>query len=330
MNDRMVLVTGAGGFIGGHLIRALIDQGRTRIRAVDIKPIADWCQVFPGVDNRSVDLRGMSACAEVAAGAAEVYNLACNMGGMGFIEAHKAECMMSVLINTQLLMAARHSGAERYFFSSTACVYAAGKQDRPDVAPLKEDDVYPAMPEDGYGWEKLFGERMCRHFHEDFGVETRIGRYHNTYGPHGTYSGGREKAPAAICRKVIAAQLSGSNDIEVWGDGLQTRSFMYVDDCIEGTLRLMASEVREPLNIGSDEPVSINQLIDVVEEIAGQRFRRHYDLSAPTGVRGRSSDNTRIRKTLGWSPSTRLRDGIETTYRWIYQQMMLHGRHSGR
>src|SRR5262249_52668316 len=248
-------------------------------------------------------------------------NLACDMGGMGFIETHKAECMISVLINTHMLMAARDARAERYFYSSSACVYAADKQTRADVAPLKEADAYPAMPEDGYGWEKLFSERMCRHFREDFGLETRVARYHNGYGPHGTYDGGREKAPAAICRKVIAAQLAGQREIEVWGDGEQTRSFMFIDDCLYGTRTLMASGVRDPINIGSDELVTINQLIDIVENTAGVRLERRYNLGAPKGVRGRCSDNTEIKKQLGWAPSVRLRDGMEKTYRWIYEQM---------
>ena len=320
--DQLVVVTGAGGFIGGHLIGELRRLGQTRLRAVDVKPIGEWYQSFPDVDNRELDLRERAACDAAAAGAHEIYNLACDMGGMGFIETHKAECMISVLINTHMLMAARDAKAGRFFYSSSACVYAAGKQTRPDVAPLKEEDAYPAMPEDGYGWEKLFSERMCRHFHEDFGLETRIARYHNVYGPHGTYEGGREKAPAAICRKVIAAQLAKAADIEVWGDGEQTRSFMYIDDCLKGTRSLMHSEIREPLNIGSDELVTINQLIDLVEDIAGARFKRRYILNAPKGVRGRCSDNTLITRKLGWAPSIRLRDGLEKTYRWIHDQMV--------
>jgi nucleoside-diphosphate-sugar epimerase len=309
-ND-LILVAGGGGFIGGHLIADLRRSGYTRLRAV-----------FPDVDNRQLDLRERRACDESAAGASEIYNLACDMGGMGFIETHKAECMISVLINTHMLMAARDAAVGRYFYSSSACVYAAGKQTRPDVAPLKEEDAYPAMPEDGYGWEKLFSERMCRHFREDFGLETRIARYHNVYGPHGTYDGGREKAPAAICRKVIAAQLEGSDEIEVWGDGEQTRSFMYIDDCLHGTRTLLASDIREPINIGSDELVTINQLIDIVEEISGKKLKRRYNLSAPKGVRGRCSDNTEIKRALGWAPSIRLRDGMEKTYRWIHDQMV--------
>ena len=247
------------------------------------------------------------------------------MGGMGFIETHKAECMLSVLISTHMLEAAKNAAVERYFYSSSACVYAAEKQTTTDGAALKEDDAYPAMPEDGYGWEKLFSERLCRHFTEDYGLETRVARYHNVYGPHGTFDGGREKAPAAICRKVIAAKSLGHHDIEVWGDGKQTRSFTYIDDCLHGTRALMASGVREPLNIGSAELVTINQLIDVVEDIAGITLGRRYNLDAPKGVRGRYSDNTRIRQTLGWAPSISLRDGMEQTYRWIYDQMCQSG-----
>ena len=321
--DDLVVVTGAGGFIGGHLVADLWRRGHRRLRAVDIKPFDEWHQVTAGADNRRLDLRQREACEEAAAGGRAIYNLACDMGGMGFIETHKTECMLSVLINTHMLMAARDARAERYFYSSSACVYAAEKQTRPDVAPLKEEDAYPAMPEDGYGWEKLFSERMCRHFHEDFGLETRVARYHNVYGPFGTFDGGREKAPAALCRKVIEAVRSGSRSIEVWGDGEQTRSFMYIDDCVTGTLRLMASAVREPLNIGSDELVTINQLLDIVEEIAGVRLTRRYKRDAPRGVRGRCSDNTMVKQKLGWAPTTRLREGMERTYRWIYDRMMV-------
>ena len=249
--------------------------------------MAEWYQSFPEVDNRQLDLRDRRACAEAAAGAREIYNLACDMGGMGFIETNKAVCMLSVLINTHMLLAARESGVERYFYSSSACVYAADKQTRPDVAPLREEDAYPAMPEDGYGWEKLFSERMCRHFREDFGLVTRVARYHNVYGPHGTYQGGREKAPAAMCRKSHRSEDGAANsEIEIWGDGEQTRSFMYIDDCLYGTRALMASDVTEPINIGSDELVTINQLVDIVEDIAGRKFKRRYNLDAPKGVRG--------------------------------------------
>jgi nucleoside-diphosphate-sugar epimerase len=319
--EAMILVTGAGGFIGGHLMSRLRAEGHTRIRGVDIKPFAEWYQRFDDVENLCLDLQRREACHQACAGVADVFNLASDMGGMGFIETHKAACMLSVLINTHMLVAARHAGVRRYFFSSSACVYAADRQTSPAVVPLKEDDAYPAMPEDGYGWEKLFGERLCRHFHEDFGVETRVARYHNVYGPHGTFDGGREKAPAAICRKVIDAVLADRSEIEIWGDGEQTRSFTYIDDCVEGTLRLMRSGVREPLNLGSAELVTINQLVDLVEEIAGVRLTRRYKLDAPKGVRGRNSDNTLIGSRLGWSPSTPLREGLKATYDWIFRQM---------
>jgi nucleoside-diphosphate-sugar epimerase len=321
--DDLVVVTGAGGFIGGHLVGDLVSSGYKRIRAVDIKPLGEWYQRHPSVDNRVADLGDRAACQAAAKDAREIFNLAADMGGMGFIETHKAECMLSVLINTHMLMAAKDAGTERFFYSSSACVYAADKQTRPDVAPLREEDAYPAMPEDGYGWEKLFSERMCRHFREDYGLQTRVARYHNVYGPHGTYDGGREKAPAAICRKIIQAELNGASEIEVWGDGEQTRSFMYIDDCVYGTRRLLASDVIDPINIGSDELVTINQLIDIVEDIAGKRFKRRYNVGAPKGVRGRCSENTLIKQKLGWAPSIRLRDGMEKTYRWIREQMTM-------
>jgi GDP-D-mannose 3',5'-epimerase len=319
-ND-LVVVTGAGGFIGGHLVAELRRRTHRRIRAVDIKPLDEWYQAFDDVENCILDLRERGACDVSAKGAHAIFNLAADMGGMGFIELHRAECMLSVLINTHMLMAARDAGVERFFFSSSACVYAADRQTSPDVVPLRESDAYPAMPEDGYGWEKLFGERMCRHFQEDFGLATRIARYHNVYGPYGTYDGGREKAPAAICRKVIQAQISGSGTIDIWGDGEQTRSFTYIDDCLEGTLRLMTSQVDEPLNVGSDQLVTINQLVDAVERIAGVMLTRRYKLDAPKGVRGRNSDNTLIRERLGWAPSVRLEVGLRQTYYWIHQQM---------
>jgi nucleoside-diphosphate-sugar epimerase len=243
------------------------------------------------------------------------------MGGMGFIETHKAECMLSVLINTHMLMAAKEVGVKRFFYSSSACVYAAERQTSAAVVALKEADSYPAMPEDGYGWEKLFSERMCRHFTEDFKLATRVARYHNVYGPLGTYDGGREKAPAAICRKVIAAKMNGSNEIEIWGDGEQTRSFMYIDDCLIGSNSIMASDVAEPLNLGSDELVTINRLVDIVEEIAGIKLKRKYKLDAPKGVRGRNSDNNLIKARLDWAPSISLRVGMEKTYRWILGEM---------
>jgi len=321
MSSNKIVICGAGGFIGGHLVADLLRQGHQDIRAIDCKPFDKWYQRFPQVENVILDLRGKEACEQALAGAGQVYNLAADMGGMGFIENNRALCMLSVLINTHLLMAARQAGVERYFYSSSACVYAAGKQTSPNVVPLKEEDAYPAMPEDGYGWEKLFSERMCRHFREDFGLTTRVARYHNVYGPHGTYDGGREKAPAAICRKVIQAKLSGKHEIEIWGDGHQTRSFMYIDDCLKGTQAIMASDIIEPINLGSSELVTINQLVDIVEEIAGVKLHRTYNLKAPKGVNGRNSDNTLILKYLGWEPNIRLRDGLEKTYRWIYEEM---------
>jgi nucleoside-diphosphate-sugar epimerase len=322
MSDGLIVVAGGGGFIGGHLVASLRDQGRTRVRSVDTKPLDDWYQQFDDVDNRQLDLQRLPDCETAVEGATEVYNVAADMGGMGFIENNKALCMLSVLINTHLLMASRDAGVAKYFFASSACVYAEDKQRTTELDDgLREEDAYPAMPEDGYGWEKLFSERMCRHYHEDFGMHTRIARYHNVYGPHGTWEGGREKAPAAICRKVIQAKLSGAHEIEIWGDGEQTRSFTYIDDCLDGTQRLMQSEVTEPLNLGSDQMVSINQLVDIVEQIAGVELVRRYDLSAPKGVRGRNSNNDRIRKLLGWAPSIRLEYGIEKTYAWIFDQI---------
>ncbi len=319
--DDMVVVAGGGGFIGGHLVGDLLRQGFKRIRAVDLKPFGEWYQLHPEVENRQLDLRDRSHAIEAVRGARVVYNLAADMGGMGFIEANKALCMLSVQINTHLLLAAREFDVDRYFFSSSACVYAADKQDTADVVPLRESDAYPAMPEDGYGWEKLFSERMCRHFLEDFSLQTRVARYHNAYGPFGTYDGGREKAPAAICRKIAIAKLTGDHSIEIWGDGEQTRSFMYVDDCVKGTQLILNSDITEPLNLGSDQLVTINELVDIIERIAGIDVERRYNLDAPKGVRGRNSDNTLISSLLGWAPSIRLEDGLETTYRWIYDQV---------
>jgi len=320
MGGRLVLVAGAGGFIGGHLVSTLLGRGVSRIRAVDIKPLDEWYQVFPDVENLQLDLCDRQSCLLVCEGVADVYQLAADMGGMGFIEANKAACMLSVLITTQMLMAARERGVERFFYTSSACVYNADKQSSEDLAALKEQDAYPATPEDGYGWEKLFSERMCRHFTEDYGILTRVVRLHNVYGPHGTWDGGREKAPAAISRKVAAAVIDGTNEIEIWGDGTRTRSFMCIDDCITGISKIMDSAVDEPINLGSSERVTINQLVDTVEEIAGVNLERRYILDAPTGVAGRSSDNTMIRERLGWEPETSLRDGLEVTYRWVYEQ----------
>ena len=320
-NSKSVLVAGAGGFIGGHMVAKLIEQGYSTILAVDIKPMEEWYQSFSGVDNRVLDLKLLEHCKKAITGVNEVYNLAADMGGMGFIENNKALCMLSSLINTHLLMASRDSDVGRYFFASSACVYAADKQTTPENPGLKESDAYPAMPEDGYGWEKLFSERMCRHFVEDYGIKTRMARYHNVYGPEGTWDGGREKAPAAICRKVIQAKLSGKHEIEIWGDGRQTRSFMYIDDCIKGTQMLMHSDISEPVNIGSAEMVTINQLVDIIEEIADLKVFRKYNLDAPKGVRGRSSDNALIESLLDWSPNISLKEGLEKTYKWIYDQI---------
>ena len=323
--DDLIVVTGAGGFIGGHMVSALRDKGYRRLRAVDRKPQAWWFQAFDDVDNLRLDLRDREACYRALDGAAYVFNFAADMGGMGFIESHKAMCMLSVLINTHLLLAARDNAVKRYFYASSACVYAADKQTDTEVTALEEADAYPAMPEDGYGWEKLFSERMCRHFTEDFGLETRVARYHNVYGPLGTYDGGREKAPAALCRKVIRAKASNDRSLEIWGDGEQRRSFMYIDDCLRGTLGLMASDCREPLNVGSAELVSINELVDMIEAIAGVEVERRYEPDAPQGVRGRNSDNTRLHALLGWEPDTPLRQGLHHTYAWIAEAMRTLG-----
>ncbi len=320
MAEELVVVTGGGGFIGAISSAACSPTATGFARSIR-RRWSSGISCSRDAENLVLDLSLADACDEALAGATIVYNLAADMGGMGFIEANKARCMLSVLINTHLLQSARRHGVERYFFSSSACVYAADKQLTPDIAPLKESDAYPAEPEDGYGWEKLFSERMCRHFTEDFGLTTRVARYHNVYGPHGTWTGGREKAPAAICRKVAEAKISGDHEIEIWGDGEQTRSFMYIDDCVEGTRKIMDSDIDVPINLGSSEMVTINGLVDIVEEIAGIKVTRRYDLDAPKGVRGRNSDNTMILERLGWEPSITLRDGLEQTYRWIYDQV---------
>lgn len=328
MSNKHILVAGGGGFIGGHLVSDLRRRGFSNIRVVDIKPTSQWYQVFDGVENIVADLKEIENCRAACQGIDEVYNLAADMGGMGFIENNKALCMLSVLINTHLLMAAKEFGVERYFYASSACVYNADKQKSADVVALKEEDAYPAMAEDGYGWEKLFSERMCRHFREDFGLVARVARFHNVYGPHGTWDGGREKAPAAICRKVIQAKASGNHEIEIWGDGSQTRSFMYIDDCILGIDKITHSDIDVPINLGSNELVTINGLVDIVEDIAGIKLQRNYNLDAPKGVNGRNSDNTLINELLGWEPSIRLRDGMERTYAWIFDQFQ--ARQSGR
>jgi GDP-D-mannose 3', 5'-epimerase len=321
LKGQRAVVCGAGGFIGGHLVKSLQANGANVIRAVDIKPREEWYQASPDVENLILDLKDRDNCERAAKGADVVFQLAADMGGMGFIENNKALCMLSVLTNTHMLLAARYAGVQRYFYSSSACVYNADKQKSPEVVPLTEQDAYPAMPEDGYGWEKLFSERMCRHFEEDFGLQCRVARYHNVYGPLGTWTGGREKAPAAICRKVLEAKMSGKHEIEIWGDGKQTRSFMYIDDCTRGTQAIAESEIHEPINLGSSELVTINQLVDIVEEIAGVRLHRRYKLDAPKGVNGRNSDNTKIVEYLNWEPSIRLKDGLRITYEWIAQEM---------
>ncbi|MFF5481329.1 NAD-dependent epimerase/dehydratase family protein [Streptomyces sp. NPDC012935] len=315
-----VVVAGGGGFIGGHLAAHLLSQGLT-VRCVDIKPQHEWQQVHAGAENVVADLSLLESARAAVRNARQVYMLAADMGGMGFIENHKAACMMSVLTSTHMLKAAQEAGVERYFYSSSACVYAADKQGDPKVTALKEEDAYPAQPEDGYGWEKLFSERMCRHFEEDYGFTCRVARYHNVYGPAGTWTGGREKAPAAVCRKIAEAVISGEHRIDIWGDGRQTRSFMYVDDCLHGTQMLMNGTSSVPVNLGSSELVTINQLVDIVEEIAGIRCERAYRLDAPQGVRGRNSDNGLIRELYGWEPSIPLADGLEKTYAWVFDQV---------
>ena len=318
--DGLVLVTGGGGFIGGHLVGSLLQDGY-RVRSVDVKPLDQWYQRHEAAENIVGDMSLLDAANSAVAGSRYVFNLAADMGGMGFIENNKAACMLSVLTSTHVLMAARDHDVERLFYSSSACVYAADKQTSPEVTALAESDAYPAMPEDGYGWEKLFSERMASHFTDDFGLETRVARYHNVYGPYGTWDGGREKAPAAICRKVAMAKLTGDHTIDVWGDGLQTRSFMYIDDCVQGTRMMLESDIREPLNVGSSELVTINQLVDMTAKIAGIEVERRHDLSAPQGVRGRNSDNTRILELAGWEPSIALEDGMARTYAWVFDQL---------
>lgn len=322
LRNAKVLVCGGGGFIGGHLVNSLLAEGAAFVRAVDIKPLDEWHQINPAAENKVLDLRLVENCREAAEGVDAIFQLAADMGGMGFIENNKALCMLNVLANTHMLLAARDCGVKRFFYSSSACVYNADKQRNPDVVALKEEDAYPALPEDGYGWEKLFSERMCRHFHEDFDLDCRVARFHNVYGPFGTWKGGREKAPAAIGRKVLEAKLTGRNEIEIWGDGHQTRSFMYIDDCTRGVLDIFASPILEPVNLGSSELVSINHLVDIAEQIAGVKLERRYNLNAPRGVNGRNSDNTLIRSYLGWEPSTPLYEGMVRTMAWIEQEML--------
>ena len=314
------LICGAGGFIGGHLVKSLMDEGH-QVVCADVKPLHLWFQLFEDNKNYSVDLKEYENCLIVSKGVDYIYNMACNMGGMGFIENNKAECMLSVLINTNLLRASLVNNVEKYFFSSSACVYNGSKQNETFISGLKESDAYPAEPEDGYGWEKLFSERMCRHFTEDFKLQTRVARYHNVYGPLGTYDGGREKAPAALCRKIIQAKLNSQNKIQVWGDGEQTRSFMFIDDCLMGTKTLFSKDHTEPFNIGSEEQVSINQMIQIIQEIANIKVEKEYQLDKPLGVRGRSSNNDLVREKLNWDIQIKLKDGLEKTYKWIYDEI---------
>jgi GDP-D-mannose 3', 5'-epimerase len=317
-----VLVCGGGGFIGGHLVNKLLDAGAASVRVVDAKPLNEWYQRHTEAEEVVLDLQGREACLEAAAGIDAVFQLAADMGGMGFIENNKALCMLSVLTNTHMLLAARQQHVQRFFFSSSACVYNGDKQSTPDVIALKEEDAYPALPEDGYGWEKLFSERMCRHFREDYGLQTRVARFHNVYGPLGTWTGGREKAPAAVCRKVLEAKHSGVHEIDIWGDGHQTRSFMYIDDCTKGIVDIFQSDILEPINLGSSELVTVNQLVDIAEDLAGIKLRRKYLLDAPRGVNGRNSDNTKLLSALNWEPSIKLRDGLAQTMEWIESQML--------
>jgi len=329
--DKTVLVVGAGGFIGGHLVKKILENGN-QIIAVDIKPKEYWFQDFEKVKNiYSTDMKDISNCRIITENVDYVFNMACNMGGMGFIENNKAECMQSVLINTNLLIACKENKVSRYFFSSSACAYNKDKQQEVFIDGLKEEDAYPANPEDGYGWEKLFSERMCRHFQEDYGLQVRIARYHNIYGPYGTYDGGREKAPAALCRKVIEANINKRDKIDVWGDGEQTRTFLYVDECIEGTLRLFESDYSLPVNIGSDEQVSINQMIEIIEDISGsKKLNKNYQLDKPKGVRGRSSNNELVKKVLNWSYKMSLKEGLSKTYIWIKEQIERQGSNINR
>ncbi len=314
-----VFVAGGGGFIGGHMTGHLLRQGHEVVVA-DIKPFEAWYQRFDQAENHVANLEEKENCSRLAEGCDRIYNLACNMGGMGFIENNRALCMLSVLINTHMLLAARQQGVKEYFYSSSACIYPDYRQQEAAAAALKESDAYPAMPENGYGWEKLFSERLCKHFEEDFGMNMRVFRFHNVYGPFGTWDGGREKAPAALCRKVIEAQDTGNYEIEIWGDGEQTRSFMYIDDCVTGIEKLMASACSDPLNLGRSELVTVNELLSLIEGIAGVQVQRRYNLNAPQGVRGRNSDNTLIREVLGWEPEVDLRTGLESTYHWIQEQ----------
>ena len=318
----LIVIAGAGGFIAGALTRYFQKRGFTRLRAIDKKPLPEWYQRVPGVESLCLDLSDQESCIRACEGAREVYNLAADMGGMGFIEHFRIECLRSVLINTHLIEAAYRAGAERYFYSSSACAYNTELQKDPKVRPLKESDAYPAMAERGYGWEKLFSEMVCQEYWAERGMKTFIARFHNVYGPHGTWDGGREKAPAAISRKVIEAKDTGSNKILIWSDGTPTRSFMYIDDCVKGIdmITHCPDLIARPINLGSSELVSVNELVDIVEAIAGVKLHREYDPTAPRGVAGRNSDNTLIESILQWEPRTPLRDGMAKTYAWIAEQ----------
>ena len=322
--DDLIVIGGGGGFIGGALARYFTKKGFTRIRAIDKKPLPEWYQRVPGTECLTMDLSEEKNCIRACEGAVEVYNLAADMGGMGFIERFRVECLRSILINTHMIEAAYRAGARRYFFSSSACAYNTLLQQDPKVRALKESDAYPAMAERGYGWEKLVSEMFCQEYWAERGMKTFIARFHNVYGPFGTWDGGREKAPAAICRKVIAALDNGKNTLPIWGDGHQTRSFMYIDDCTKGIDRITHTDelIATPINLGSSELVSINDLVSKVEKIAGTKLKREYDLSAPRGVAGRNSDNTFIKKVLGWEPDTTLDAGLKATYHWIKEQYL--------
>jgi len=328
--DDLIVITGAGGFIGGNLALYFKNKGFTRIRGVDKKPVCEWYLRVPGVECLSLDCSREETGRRVCEGAVEVYNLAADMGGMGFIERFRVECLRSILINTHMIDAAWRAGARRYFFSSSACAYNTLLQQDPNVRALKESDAYPAMAERGYGWEKLMSEMFCQEYWHERGMKTFIARFHNVYGPHGTWDGGREKAPAAICRKVIEAADSGGGKITIWGDGTQTRSFMYIEDCVKGIDRIAHCDslIATPINLGSSELVSINQLVDKVEKIAHIKLKREYDPAAPRGVAGRNSDNTFIKEVLGWEPNTSLDTGLRATYKWIREQY--HARKQGR
>jgi nucleoside-diphosphate-sugar epimerase len=320
--DDLIVITGAGGFIAGNLALCFRKKGFTNIRAVDKKPLYEWYLRVPGVQNLCLDASNKANCHRVCEGAVEVYNLAADMGGMGFIERFRVECLRSILINTHMIEAAYRAGARRYFFSSSACAYNTLLQQDPNVRALKESDAYPAMAERGYGWEKLMSEMFCQEYWHERGLKTFIARFHNVYGPHGTWDGGREKAPAALCRKVIEATDTGNKEITIWGDGHQTRSFMYIDDCVKGIDLIMHCDdlIATPINLGSSELVSINELLSKIEKIAGVKLNRKYDLNAPQGVAGRNSDNTFIKRVLNWEPATPLDKGLAVTYKWIKMQ----------